>query len=70
MSRCKSCNRLLDPETLSSEKPDGSPEDMCSNCKSKSSSEYNILYDHEYGQAQVTGDAPTPFSYYFYEFFD
>ncbi|QDP59440.1 MAG: hypothetical protein GOVbin4162_14 [Prokaryotic dsDNA virus sp.] len=70
MCRCRACNRELDLETLVAHKPDGSLEDLCSVCRNKSNSEYNILFDHEYGQSSITGDAPTPSSNYYYELHD
>ena len=70
MSRCKSCNRILDDRTLKSKKPDGSDEDMCGHCRSKASFQYNILTDREYGQAAITGDALSPSDTYFYDWVD
>lgn len=71
MSRCRSCNRMLDEYTLKAKNfKTGEEEDMCSNCREKAFSDYNILFDHEYGHAATTGEALLPKDGYFYEFFD
>ena len=41
MSRCKSCNRLLNATELLMDQEDGSPEDMCYKCR-------DVLYDDQY----------------------
>ena len=69
MCRCKSCNRQLDNETMKSKLPDGKPEDMCSNCRSKSYFEYNILSDRDYAHSDIT-EGTSPAGSYYYEFHD
>lgn len=71
MFRCVACNRKLDESTLKSINPlSGETENMCSHCRDRGRSEYNILTDREYPHSGTTESTSVNNMGYFYEYFD
>lgn len=53
--RCVACNKILTQNELSYDKKStGLDCDICSKCRLVSQSEYNMSYDHQYEQQDIT----------------
>jgi len=59
MSRCRSCNRRLEGELLST-LDNGDVEDMCYVCLGQVYNEYSYLDDHEYVQGNLKAGLTSP----------
>ena len=72
MSRCLACNSPLDYGTLMMTKPESDePEDMCRNCRDKSSQEWNFFYDKTYECENISeGLSEHGKKGYFYDWYD